>query len=266
MWSAYKLWVAREGEERSLLCGVRPLTDFTAICVPHAAYLLGLSLEPVAKCSFASLTNGIIPFFFSTYLPTLLPPSVHPVLIQVSSNILRSRCLSFCCGVTVERQNEGRGRMYGKWVTRGELCTAPAQLLFSSCPAPPCSCSAPTLPLPFIQPVPILLPLVNVWAVSERRIAPSCVARRPLVMHTLMKGDVFVFFCAIAQLPLLLLLVVAGNQKHVWPTAGMRHSFIVVTVDGRRRPPRRRLQSFLLIFPKREFMLPSELNTVHNCS
>lgn len=84
-----------------------------------------------------------------------------------------------------------------------------------------------------------------------------------------MKGDVFVFvvfFFAIAQLPLLLLLVVAGNQKHVWPTAGMRHSFIVVTVDGRRAPPRRRLQSFLLIFPKREFMLPSELDTVHNYS
>lgn len=60
-------------------------------------------------------------------------------------------------------------------------------------------------------------------------------------MHTLMKGDVFVFvfvvFFSIAQLPLLLLLVVAGNQKHVWPTAGMRHSFIVVTVDGRRAPP-----------------------------
>lgn len=113
--------------------------------MPHAAYLLGLRLKPVAKCSFASLTNGIFPVFFSTFCPFSAPT----MFIQVSSNILRSRCLSFRCGVTVERQNEGRGRMYGKWVTRAE---SSALLLASSCPARAlflsCACLAPGHLLP----------------------------------------------------------------------------------------------------------------------
>lgn len=69
---------------------------------------------------------------FSGFFQYLLPLLCAPMFIQVSSNILRSRCLSFRCGVTVERQNEGRGRMYGKWVTRAE---SSALLLASSCPA-----------------------------------------------------------------------------------------------------------------------------------
>lgn len=86
-------------------------------------------------------------FFPVPSSPSLRPPP--PMFIQVSSNILRSRCLSFRCGVTVERQNEGRGRMYGKWVTRAE---SSALLLASSCPARAlflsCACLAPGHLLP----------------------------------------------------------------------------------------------------------------------
>jgi len=51
---------------------------------------------------------------------------------------------------------------------------------------------------------------------------------------------------------------VVGNQKRVWPTAGMRHSFIVPEQEDRR------VQSFLLILPKREFMWPAELGVVRS--
>lgn len=125
------MWAAREGGERSdpMLCGDLALNRFhcNLPCrMRRICWAYGLS-----RWLNVHLPRLQMEFFRFFSVPS--PPSLHsplPMFIQVSSNILRSRCLSFRCGVTVERQNEGRGRMYGKWVTRAE---SSALLLASSC-------------------------------------------------------------------------------------------------------------------------------------
>lgn len=233
--------------------------------MPHAAYLLGLRLEPVAKCSFASLTNGIFPVF-----------SVHSSP-PCSFKFLQTFCVLAVCHFAVawqwsDKTKDVAGCMANGLQERRALhCSWPALVLpvLCSCPALALllaiSCPTTDLHLTSSHSSAARQRVSSEWATDSPKLcspATACYAhadeRRRFCFCC--------FFFAIAQLPLLLLLVVAGNQKHVWPTAGMRHSFIVVTVDGRRAPPRRRLQSFLLIFPKREFMLPSELDTVHNYS
>lgn len=139
--------------------------------------------------------------FFSAPSPHPSVPVSTPLAL---SKFLQTFCILAVCHFAVAWQWSDKTKDVAGCMANGLQEESSALLRPSSCSALalllPGFPSAPTLPLSFVQPVPILLPLVNVWAVSERRIAPSCVARRPLVMHTLMKGDVFVFFFVVPLL------------------------------------------------------------------
>lgn len=99
--------------------------------MPHAAYLLGLRLEPVAKCSFASLTNGIFPVF-----------SVHSSP-PCSFKFLQTFCVLAVCHFAVawqwsDKTKDVAGCMANGLQERRALhCSWPALVLpvLCSCPA-----------------------------------------------------------------------------------------------------------------------------------